>query len=28
VNAFRREGNSLEYVRKCFKRSGASRWFN
>jgi hypothetical protein len=28
VNAFRREGNSLDYVRKCFQRSGASRWFN
>jgi len=28
VQAFRREGNSLDYVRGCFKRSGASRWFN
>ena len=27
INAYRREGNSLEYVRKNFKRSGASRWF-
>jgi len=28
INAYQREGNSLDYIRKNFKRSGAYRWFN